>query len=66
VAWCEGPDIESRPGRNGAGVGAAALHEGYWVDLESVRRDWERLRRAERLFLAGEAGEPTELEAPAG
>src|SRR5262245_33424127 len=58
VAWCEGADIESRPGRNGAGVSGAALHEGYWVDLEGVRRDWERLKRLEREFL----DDPAQLE----
>jgi hypothetical protein len=52
VAWCEGADIQSRPGRNGAGVSGAALHEGYWVDLESVRADWERLRALQRQFLS--------------
>jgi hypothetical protein len=54
VAWCEGADIESRPGRSGAGVSGAALHEGYWVDLEGVRRDWERIKRLEREYLAGD------------
>ncbi len=64
VAWCEGADIESRPGRNGAGVSGAALHEGYWVDLESVRLDWERMRTLEKEFLVAES--PTLARALAG
>jgi hypothetical protein len=54
VAWCEGADVPSRPGRSGAGVSGAALHEGYWIDLEGVRRDWERLRALERELDAAE------------
>jgi hypothetical protein len=42
VAWCDGTELESRPGRAGASVSGAALHEGYWVDLERVRADWRR------------------------
>jgi hypothetical protein len=54
VAWCEGADVESRPGRVGAGVSGAALHEGYWVDVEGVRGDLERIHALEREFLVGE------------
>ncbi len=58
VAWCEGADVPSRPGRAGSGVSGAALHEGYWVDIEGVRRDFERLRALEREF---EAADPALL-----
>lgn len=47
VAWCEGADVPSRPARAGAPIGGAALHEGYWIDVE-VARDEER-RWRERL-----------------
>ena len=39
VVWCEGADLRSRAGRLGAEISGAALHEGYWVDLESLRRE---------------------------
>ncbi|MSR61039.1 MAG: hypothetical protein EXS08_01145 [Planctomycetes bacterium] len=51
VAWCEGTDIASRPGRHGAGISGAALHEGYWIDLEGVRHEWERLCALEHAYL---------------
>ncbi|HEV8114524.1 MAG TPA: hypothetical protein VGR31_17270 [Planctomycetota bacterium] len=37
VAWCEGADVRSRAEREGARISAAALHEGYWLDIDSVR-----------------------------
>jgi hypothetical protein len=37
VAWCEGADVRSRETRRGARISAAALHEGYWLDVDSVR-----------------------------
>ncbi len=58
VAWCEGADLESRPGRRGARIGGAALHEGYWIDVETLRgevRGWRRL-------LVGELGSGSGLE----
>jgi hypothetical protein len=39
VVWCEGADLRSRAGRLGAEISGAALHEGYWIDLESLRRE---------------------------
>ncbi len=48
VAWCEGLDIPSRPARRGAGITGAALHEGYWIDIEGIRseaRNWKTLER---------------------
>jgi hypothetical protein len=37
VAWCEAADVKSRAERSGARISAAALHEGYWMDVDSVR-----------------------------
>jgi hypothetical protein len=48
VVWCEGADLRSRAGRLGAEISGAALHEGYWVDIDSLRRErapWVDLER---------------------
>jgi hypothetical protein len=48
VAWCESAELKSRAGRRGAHISAAALHEGYWVDIDAVRGErtvWNALRR---------------------
>lgn len=48
VAWCEAADLKSRAARAGAQISAAALHEGYWVDVDAVREEvsgWNALRR---------------------
>jgi hypothetical protein len=55
VAWCEGADLKSRAGRQGADISGAALHEGYWVDIDALRREREPWTAAERQFL-GDAG----------
>lgn len=39
IAWCEGADLKSQAGRMGAEISGAALHEGYWVDIDTVRRE---------------------------
>lgn len=54
VAWCEGADVESRPGRRGARISGAALHEGYWIDLQAVREELAQWRRLESNFLKGD------------
>ena len=41
VFWCQGVDIPSRFERLGAGIAGAALHEGYWIDIEAVRTNWQ-------------------------
>jgi len=56
VAWCEGADVPSRPARSGAGVSGAALHEGFWIDIESVRAERARLERLARELAALPAG----------
>lgn len=48
VFWCDGADVPGRFGRRGASISGAALHEGYYVDLEMVAREkaqWDALRR---------------------
>lgn len=50
IAWCEGADLRSRAGRQGAIIAGAALHEGYWIDVEVVRRELEGWRRLETEF----------------
>ena len=50
VAWCEGTDLKSRPARLGARISGAALHEGYWLDVGSVRLDHERWEALAREF----------------
>lgn len=48
IAWCEAADVPGRAGRMGAQISAAALHEGYWVDVDSVRQElnaWDALHR---------------------
>ena len=55
IAWCEGTDVESRPGRRGARISGAALHEGYWVDLAAVREELILWHRLEDRFLGPDA-----------
>jgi tetratricopeptide (TPR) repeat protein len=50
VAWCESADVKSRAGRRGAQISAAALHEGYWVDIDSVREEWGAWTALRRRF----------------
>ena len=67
VALCESADLEPQAARAGAGIAGAALHEGYWLDIDSLRVEqahWRRLasrfegpqglaRRAELLAFTG-------------
>lgn len=52
IAWCEGADVPPRAAREGASISGAALHEGYWVDIDAVRRDRDRWARLDREFLS--------------
>jgi len=55
VVWCEGADVLGRASRAGARISGAALHEGFWVDIDAVREDragWNALRRR---FVTGDA-----------
>ncbi|MBK7876530.1 MAG: hypothetical protein IPJ77_12405 [Planctomycetes bacterium] len=48
IAWCEAAELKSRAGRAGAHISAAALHEGYWLDVDAVRAErtlWNELTR---------------------
>lgn len=54
VFWCQGMEVGSRFERAGVPIAGAALHPGYWVDIEVVRDMWEawedlRLARATLL-----------------
>jgi len=53
VVWCEGADLKSRAGRMGADISGAALHEGYWVDIDAVRREHLPWLLVQRDFLDG-------------
>lgn len=49
IAWCEAAEAKSRAGRAGARISAAAVHEGYWLDVDAVREElavWRALARA--------------------
>ena len=50
VAWCEGADFHGGAARQGAAIGGAALHEGYFIDIEVVRNEFERWRRLAEHF----------------
>jgi len=50
IAWCEGADVLSAVQRNGAEVGGAAVHEGYWIDLEQLRGPYRRWTSLARRF----------------
>lgn len=41
VFWCQGVDVLSRFERAGAPIAGAAVHAGYWIDIEVVRDDWD-------------------------
>jgi hypothetical protein len=48
IAWCEGADVQPRAAREGASISGAALHEGFWLDIDAVRRErdvWARMQR---------------------
>lgn len=53
VAVCEGADLLSRAGRRGASLSGAALHEGYWIDFDALRRQRDTWAAFEREY-----GEP--------
>ena len=55
VAWCDGQDLPSRPGRRGARITGAALHEGYWIDVAPVRLAASRWLALQARWLGPEA-----------
>jgi hypothetical protein len=66
VAWCEGAELKSRAGRAGADISGAALHEGYWVDLSAVRREYEPWALLERRYRSEERARLEEALATRG
>lgn len=60
VAWCEGADLKSRAGRQGAEISGAALHEGYWLDIDSIRRERSPWIEFERRFYSERGAERIE------
>jgi hypothetical protein len=50
VAWCEGADVRSRAERRGARISAAALHEGYWLDIDAVRGELSQFTALRATF----------------
>jgi hypothetical protein len=51
--YVEGADLEGRASREGARIAGAALHEGYWVDVEAVRDELAGLEALRRQLLSG-------------
>ncbi len=56
TAWCDGTEVRSRAGRLGASIAGAALHEGYWIDIDAVRRERDDWQRFEREFFSVDDG----------
>ena len=46
VSLCEAADIGPRAARQGSAIAGAALHKGYWLDLDAVRPAAAAWRRA--------------------
>jgi len=55
IVWCEGADLPGRTARQGAGIAGAALHEGYWIDIEGVREEHDAFDRLRRQFSGPDA-----------
>jgi hypothetical protein len=63
VVWCEGIEPVGWLGRNSSVTGAA-LHDGFWVDIESVRRDHARWLGLQREWTLAEAAGAIAVLAP--
>ncbi|MBK7644289.1 MAG: hypothetical protein IPJ19_14805 [Planctomycetes bacterium] len=55
VALCESADLEPQAARLGAGIAGAALHEGYWLDVDTLRGEQAHWRALAHEY-GGEAG----------
>lgn len=55
IAWCDGADLLSRPGRRGARIGGAALHEGYWIDVDLLRNEARSYRDLQDKYFGVDA-----------
>ncbi len=64
VVWCEGVEPIGWAGRYRSVLGAA-LHDGYWIDVEAVRRERESWLALERQWTAEEVRGLLESPAPA-
>ena len=53
ILWCSGVDVRSRAERAGAQLAGAAVHDGYWIDLEVVRAGAEGWRQRARDLRPG-------------
>jgi hypothetical protein len=47
LVWCDGALAGIRPARMGASIAGLAIHQGYWVDLEVLRMEAQRIARLE-------------------
>jgi len=56
IALCESADLEPQAARAGAGIAGAALHEGYWLDVDALRVEEAHWRRLSREY-SGSEGE---------
>ena len=63
VVWCEGIEPVGWLGRNRSVTGAA-LHDGYWIDVEAVRREHEGWLDLQREWSVEEASAVLDLPAP--
>jgi hypothetical protein len=77
AVWCQGADVPGRITRRGGAISGAALHEGFYIDLEVVateRDDWRALLATFRLAdgsvdrgaVAAALGVPAPSPAPEG
>ena len=63
VVWCEGIEPVGWLGRNSSITGAA-LHDGFWIDVESVRREHARWLKLQREWSVEEAERALSAPAP--
>ncbi|QDU67971.1 hypothetical protein [Engelhardtia mirabilis] len=53
ITWCGGAEADGARSRGAGEVSGAALHEGYWIDVEAERARLERWRSLEQRFIDG-------------
>ena len=64
--WCDGADLGSQPARRGASIAGAAVHEGYWIDVQVVRQALWRWHSLEARFFGGREQKATRALAAQG
>ncbi len=57
VALCETADLEPQAARARAGIAGAALHEGYWLDVDALRAEETHWRGLARKFEGAQGAE---------